>query len=163
MGIADEQVDIQVKTLYHKRLCKLLSKDGPEPDSLFKTRDTLNNWAVKQGVPQDKQFRLAWCYDNPAVTPVNKCRYEVSIEVNEDMNITEPFSEKEFPEGIYAVIYVKGTPDDITQAQIYLFSCWLPNSGYEPDNLPMLERYLNDVRVDGFLESEIMIKLKPLK
>jgi AraC family transcriptional regulator len=79
------------------------------------------------------------------------------------MNITEPFSEKEFPEGIYAVIYVKGTPDDITQAQIYLFSCWLPNSGYEPDNLPILERYLNDVRVDGFLESEIMIKLKPLK
>ena len=37
-----------------------------------------------------------------------------------------------------------------------------PMSGFEPDNLPMLERYLNDVRVDNFLESEIMIKLKVL-
>jgi len=158
-----QQVNVQVKTMTGKRLTKLESVEGYEPESLFKTWDTLSSWAEKQGIAKESQFRLAWCYDNPAVTPAKKCRYEASIEIDESVNVTKPFTVIDLPEGKYAVIYVKGSTNDITQAQKYLFSCWLPNSGYEPDNLPMLERYLNDVRIDGYLESEIMIKLKVIK
>lgn len=86
-----KQVDVQVKTLGPKRLSKLISKDGYEPESLFKTWDTLSSWAEGQGIPQASQFRLAWCYDNPAVTPANKCRYEASIEINDSVNVTKPF------------------------------------------------------------------------
>lgn len=96
------------------------------------------------------------------MTAAHKCKYEASIEIDDKLHVNEPFGVGDLPEGKYAVIYVKGSPEDITQAQLHLFSCWLPDSGFEPDNLPMLERYLNDVRVDGFLESEIMLKLKVL-
>ncbi len=158
----EHKISVEVKTIGQKRLCKLVSQGGYEPESLFETWDTLSHWAERQGIPEASQYRLAWCFDNPALTPANKCRYEASIEIDSKIDVIEPFSIINLPEGKYAVIYVKGSPYDITQAQIYLFSFWLPNSGYEPDNLPMLERYLNDVRVDGFLESEIMIKLKVL-
>lgn len=159
---SNHQIDVHVNTLGPKRLSALASKDGYLPESLFATWDTLSHWAERQGIPENLQYRLAWCFDNPALTPINKCRYEASIEIDNKVQVNEPFGVRDLPVGKYAVIYVKGSPDDINHAQRYLFSCWLPNSGFEPDNLPMLERYLNDVRVDNFLESEIMIKLKVL-
>jgi AraC family transcriptional regulator len=41
-----------------------------------------------------------------------------------------------------------------------LYSNWFPNSGFEPDGFPLMERYLNDVRKDGYVEMEAYIKLK---
>ena len=159
---SNHQMNVEVKSMRRKWLSKLVSKGGYEPESLFETWDILNHWAELQGIPEKSQYRLAWCYDNPALTPANKCKYEASIEIDDKVHVNEPFGVVDLPEGKYAVIYVKGSPADITQAQLYLFSCWLPDSGFEPDNLPMLERYLNDVRIDGYLESEIMVKLKAL-
>lgn len=156
-------MQVKINKYEQKRLCKLASKGGYEPESLFSTWDELSFWGESKGIIKASQFKLAWCYDNPAITPLNKCRYNASIEINPEINVEEPFSVEMLPEGEYAVIYVKGSPEDITQAQMFLFSSWLPNSGYEPDNIPMLERYLNDVRVDGFIESEIMVKLNVLK
>jgi AraC family transcriptional regulator len=129
---------------------------------LFKAWDTLIHWGECHGVAKASQFRLAWAHDNPAVTPIAKCRYDASIEITDDIKVAEPFSVLKLPKGDYAVIYVKGSAEDVNQAQMSLFSDWLPSSGYEPDNLPMLERYLNDVRLEGVIESEIMLKLKPL-
>lgn len=162
-ALVDEYpVKVQLRHYAQKRFCKIASIGGYEPESLFKTWDTLIHWGECQGIPKDSQFRLAWAYDNPAVTPINKCRYDASIEIDRDVNVTEPFSVISLPKGVYAVIYVKGSPEDVNHAQMSLFSGWLPHSGYEPDDLPMLERYLNDVRIDGIIESEIMIKLKKI-
>jgi AraC family transcriptional regulator len=155
-------VNVEVKHFAKKRLCKLASKGGYDPESLFKTWDSLIHWGECQGIVKASQYRLAWCYDNPAVTPVQKCRYDASIEIGNDIKVVEPLSTIDLPEGNYAVMYVKGSPDDVNQAQMLLFSDWLPNSGYEPDDIPMLERYLNDVRVEGIIESEVIIKLKKL-
>jgi AraC family transcriptional regulator len=155
-------VNVKVKYFKQKGLCKLASQGGYDPQSLFKTWYVLIHWGECQGIAKASQFRLAWCYDNPAVTPVQKCRYDASIEIEQHTKVDEPFSTVYLPEGKYAVIYVKGNADDVNQAQMLLFSDWLPNSGYEPDDVPMLERYLNDVRVEGVIESEVMIKLKQL-
>lgn len=158
----NNKINVEVKTIERKRLCKLGSKSGYESESLFETWDILNDWAELQGIPEKSQYRLAWCYDNPSLTAAHKCQYEASIEIDDKVIVNQPFGVGDLPEGKYAVLYVKGSPEDISQAQLYLFGCWLPDSGFEPDNLPMLERYLNDVRVDGFLESEIMLRLKVL-
>lgn len=159
----ENQLNVAMVAIAQKRLCKLTSQGGYETESLFNTWDSLSQWGECHGISKVEQYRIAWCYDNPAVTPINKCRYDASIEVSNETNIVEPFSASSLPAGDYAVLYVKGSAEDITQAQMSLFGWWLPNSGYEPDDLPMLERYLNDVRVDGFIESEIMIKLQALK
>ena len=45
----------------------------------------------------------------------------------------EPF---ELPGGLYAVFQHKGMGTEIFQ---YIFSDWLPNSGYQPDNRPHFE------------------------
>lgn len=154
---------VKIQYFSAKRLCVLASLQGYQSASLFTTWDQLSAWAEAQDIAKQQQFRLAWCYDNPAVTPLDKCRYEASIAINDKITVSAPFKTALLPEGEYAVMYVKGSPEDINQMQLQLFSHWLPNSGYEPDNLPMLERYLNDVRIDQFIELELMLKLKRLK
>lgn len=153
---------IVVKQLQSKRLVKLSSINGYEQSSLYRTWDALCSWVAQQGVPIKDQYRLAWCYDNPAVTPADKCKYEASIAIDDSIDINTNFEKATFPSGDYAIVYAKGSSEQISMAQTYLFSHWLPNSEFEPDNLPMLEHYLNDARVDGYIEMEILVKLKRL-
>jgi AraC family transcriptional regulator len=60
------------------------------------------------------------------------------------------------------VLYFKGTPEETLRAQLSIYSDWLPDSGFEPDNVPLMERYMNDARVDGYIEMEIYVKLKEI-
>ena len=68
----DYQLNVEVKKIKQKRLSKLVSKGGYETEPLFETWDTINRWATMHGIPEKVQYRLAWCYDNPALTPAKK-------------------------------------------------------------------------------------------
>lgn len=157
-----DTMNVQVKELDAQVLCKLASDGGYAPNALFATWDQLINWGEQRGFVAERQVRYAKCYDNPAVTPIERCRYEACLAVDNSVTVVDPFVEDVLAAGTYAVLRVKGGPDDVAKAQTYLFSGWLPTSGYEPDQYPMVERYLNDARVDGFADIEIMFKLKPL-
>jgi AraC family transcriptional regulator len=160
--LAEVIMNVQLKTYPQQTICKLASDGGYQPEALFKTWDMMTSWAEGRGVEMSAQQRIALCYDNPAITPVEKCRYEATITIDDEVKVNLPFEKSILPGGTYAVLYVKGDAQDVAKAQMGLFCHWLPDSGYEPDSFPMMERYLNDVRQDGFIELEIMFKLKTL-
>lgn len=155
-------MNVQLKICSQQSICKLASDGGYQPEALFKTWDMITSWGEARGVEISVQQRIAQCYDNPAITPVEKCRYEATIAIDDEVKVNLPFERSILPGGTYAILYVKGDTQDVAKAQMGLFSHWLPYSGYEPDSFPMMERYLNDVRLDGFIELEIMLKLKTL-
>lgn len=161
-NLEDTNMNIEVRELDRQRVCTLASARGYEPDAIYQAWDKLIDWAACHGIKQEEQVRFAFAFDNPAVTPVDKCRYSASIVIGEDIQVKEPFSLAEIPKGKYAVLYFKGSPEETLKAQLSIYSDWLPDSGFEPDNFPMLERYLNDSRVDGYIEMEIHVKLKEL-
>ena len=37
---------------------------------------------------------------------------------------------------------------------------WFPQSGFESNNFPLTERYLNGNREDGFVEMHLLIEIK---
>ncbi|GAA6140103.1 AraC family transcriptional regulator [Arenicella sp. 4NH20-0111] len=156
----DRKMNIKVRELGSQRVCTLASNGGYAPDAIYAAWDKLIEWASNNGIPEHNQTRFALAYDNPTVTPVDKCRYVASIVVADEIQINSPFTSFEIPAGKYAVLYFKGDPEEAINAQLSIYSDWLPNSGFEPDDFPMLENYLNDARVDGFLEMEIHVKLK---
>lgn len=155
----DIDMNIEVKELDSQRVCTLASQRGYEPEAIYKAWDKLIDWASNNGIKKDEQKRFAFAFDNPAVTPVAKCRYTASVVIGEKVQVKPPFSLSEIPKGKYAVLYFKGSPEETIKAQLSIYSDWLPDSGFEPDNFPMLERYLNDARVDGYVEMEIHVKL----
>ncbi len=161
-NLEDTNMNIEVKELDRQRVCTLASERGYEPDAIYRAWDKLIEWATFNGIQQDAQKRFAFAYDNPTVTPVDKCRYTASVVISEDVQVKSPFLVSEIPKGKYAVLYFKGSPEETIKAQLSIYSDWLPNSGFEPDNFPMLERYLNDARINGYVEMEIHVKLKEL-
>lgn len=151
---------VEVRELDSQRVCTFASQRGYEPDAIYEAWDKLIGWAASRGIKQDEQKRFALAFDNPTVTPVDKCRYDASIVIDSDIKVSPPFASSEIPAGKYAVLYFKGAPEEAIKAQLSIYSDWLPDSGFEPDNFPMLEHYLNDARVDGYVEMEIHVKLK---
>jgi AraC family transcriptional regulator len=162
LNIEGKKMDVEVRDLEAKRVCTLASEGGYEPEYIYKAWDKLIEWASNNGIESKEQERFAFAFDNPAVTPIDKCRYTAAIVVGADMQIKPPFSQSEIPSGKYAVLYFKGTPEETLRAQLSIYSDWLPDSGFEPDNFPLMERYMNDARVDGYIEMEIYVKLKEI-
>lgn len=156
----DIGMNVKVAQIEEQVACALASPAGYEAASLLGTWDRLIAWARSNGIEDDKQKRFALCYDNPAITPIEKCRYEASIVVGPNMDVGGPFFKLVIPGGKYAVAHFKGAPDETTQFHISLYSNWLPNSGFEPDDFPLMEHYLNDARKDGYVEMDVYIKLK---
>ena len=160
--LEDTNMNVEVRECDRQRLCSLASERGYESGAIYQAWDKLIDWATNNGIKQEEQERFAFAFDNPTITPVDRCRYSASVVVGEDVHIQLPFSQSEIPKGKYAVLYFRGSPEETIKAQLSIYSDWLPDSGFEPDNFPMLERYLNDARVDGYVEMEIHVKLKEM-
>ena len=161
-NLENTNMNIEVRELDRQRVCTLASERGYEPSSIYQAWDKLIDWAACNGIKQDEQERFAFAFDNPTVTPIDKCHYTASVVIGEDVHVKAPFASSEIPKGKYAVLYFKGSPEETLKAQLSIYYDWLPNSGFEPDDFPMLERYLNDARIDGYLEMKIHVKLKEI-
>ena len=161
-NLEDAKMNIEVRELDSQRVCTLASEHGYESEAIYQAWDKLIDWATCNGISQKEQKRFAFAFDNPTITPVDKCRYTASIVIADDVQVKPPFSSSEIPQGKYAVLYYKGSPEEAIKAQLGIYSDWLPDSGFEPDNFPMLEQYLNDARIDGYIEMEIHVKLKEI-
>lgn len=156
----DIGMNVKVEQFEEQVACALASPKGYEAASVFETWERLVAWARSHGIADEKQRRFALCYDNPAFTPIEKCRYLASIVAGPLASVVRPFVRQILPAGKYAVAYFKGRPDQTTRFHMSLYTDWLPKSGFEPDDFPLMEHYLNDVRKDGYVEMEVCIKLK---
>jgi AraC family transcriptional regulator len=155
-------MNIEVREMTRQRVCTFASQGGYAPEAIYGAWDKLIDWTSNHGISPEQQLRFAFAFDNPAITPIDKCRYDASIIIPDDMPVNLPFKESEIPAGKYAVLYYKGSPEETLKAQMSIYSNWLPDSGFEPDDFPLLEHYLNDVRAEGYLEMEILVKLKSI-
>lgn len=155
-------MNVEVRELETRRVCTLPSERGYLPESIYAAWDRLIDWAVCHGIAEENQERFALAFDNPTLTPLEKCRYTAAVAIGPDVPVKMPFVLSEIPGGKYAVLYFKGRPEETLEAQLGLYSDWLPDSGFEPDDFPMMEHYFNDARKDGYVEMEIHVKLKAL-
>lgn len=150
-------MNVQVKELQQISVAYLTAPKGYELDAIFATWDKIIGWATAQGI--DDQQRYAFLYDNPTLTPLDKCRYDACIGITTQTTVRAPFQTTKIPAGKYASAYFKGDGDKVTPFYTELYANWLPQSGFEPDDLPLLTRYLNDSRQDGYVEMQALIKL----
>lgn len=81
-------------------------------------------------------------FDNPGITPREKCRYRACITVDPTLAITHgDVKTADLEAGNYAIFHFKGRKEDIGDAYSFVYGQWLPQSGYMPDNKPTLELY----------------------
>ena len=68
------------------------------------------------------------------------------------------------PAGKYAVAHFEITPDQYQDAWNAVYGGWLPESGYQPEDGPCYELYLNDPKEhpEGKHIVDICVPVKPL-
>lgn len=102
----------------------------------------LLSWAETHGLADGRWYGSMW--EDPEVTALDDCRYDISVEVSADVDFVLPDGEVgryEFPAMRVAQLTLKGDVELELRALQWLFSTWLPSSGWVPAELPCFEAF----------------------
>lgn len=105
----------------------------------------LMQWAGPRGLMRPPETQTISVYhDDPNVTEEAKLRVSACITVPKDTPVDGEIGKMTLRGGKYAVGHFELSTDQYTEAWNAIFQGWLPQSGYEPDDSPCFELYLND-------------------
>jgi AraC family transcriptional regulator len=108
--------------------------------------------------------RICIYHDNPDITEQHKLRISLGITVEPATQTSPPINVLDIPAGKYAVARFAIDPKDYAGAWTYVMGVWMPESGYQPDDRPCYECYLNDPKShpEGKHIVELRVGVKPL-
>ncbi|UCH51710.1 MAG: AraC family transcriptional regulator [Chloroflexota bacterium] len=131
-------------------------------DRLF---NKLMAWAGPRGLLRFPETKvLTVYYDNPDITDESKLRTDACITVPEDTQAEGEIGKSTIPAGKYAIAHFEITPDQYQDAWNAVYGGWLPESGYQPEDGPCYELYLNNPKEhpQGKHVVDICVPVKPL-
>ncbi len=99
----------------------------------------LIDWARRRGHAGGQWLGYMW--DDPEVVPLEKCRYDVGVEIPERIPADGEVGCVELAAMKVAVVEVRGGIDLELRAIDWLYRTWLPGSGFVPDHQPAFEAW----------------------
>jgi AraC family transcriptional regulator len=125
----------------------------------------LYSWAGPRGLLTSPETKTVTIYhDSPELTDPNKLRIDVGITVLPDTKVDGEVGKVKIPAGKNAIAHFEIRTDQYTDAWSTIYGGWLPESGYQPDDRPCFELYLNDAKThpEGKCIVDIYVPVKPL-
>jgi len=124
-------------------------------------------WAGARDLVGPNTLVMGIPYDNPDVTPNDKCRYDACVTVPPEAAADGEIGVQDIPGGKYAVRRLEVSASEahkIGQAVDRLYGEWLPGSGYQVDERPPLEIYYesHDKPAGTWIVMDYCIPVKPL-
>ncbi len=104
----------------------------------------LCQWAGPRGHLGPGARLMSVYHDNPEITPEDRLRTSVCVVVPPGTRGEGDVGVMEIAGGAYAVASFELDPSEYGAAWNWLMGEWLPSSGYQPDDRPCFESYLND-------------------
>jgi len=125
----------------------------------------LCTWAGPRGLLRFPETKFVTIYhDNPDITDETKLRTDVCITIPLDAQVDGEIGKATIPAGKYAIAHFEIMPDQYGDAWNAVYGGWLPESGYQPDDRPCFELYLNDPKEhpEGKHVVDIYAPVKPM-
>ena len=125
----------------------------------------LCSWAGPRGLFQPPKTKfMSVYYENPDLTDEAKLRMDVCITVPEDTEVDGEVGKMTVPGGKYAIGHFELLPPEYEDAWNMMMGGWMPESGYQCDDRPCFELYLNNPKEhpEGKHIVDIHIPVKPL-
>jgi len=127
--------------------------------------EKLMRWAGPRGLCQSGKTRVLGVYhDDPEITDPSKLRSSACITVPEGTEVEGEIGTMTVPGGKFAVARFEIGKEQFTEAWDELSGRWMPESGYQPDDRPCYELYLNDPKEhpEGKFIVDLYMPVKPL-
>ncbi|HPR96064.1 MAG TPA: GyrI-like domain-containing protein [Thermotogota bacterium] len=131
-------------------------------ESLF---GKLFSWAGARGLTEQQDAKVLVIYhDDPHITDEDKLRTSVCLSVPEDTEVGGEIGKMPIDGGKYAFVRFELDTDEYTDAWNWVYSQWLPTSGYLPDDRTCFELYPepDPEQTDGKTVVDICIPIKPM-
>jgi len=96
-------------------------------------------WAERSGLADGQWLGYQW--DNPEITSLEDCQYYVAVEAA-GFNPRGEVGRYQFPPMSVAEVAIRGGLDLELRALQWLYGCWLPRSGFVPDDQPAFEAWM---------------------
>lgn len=126
---------------------------------------TLFRWGAPRGYIGSRTAILGVILDSPEIVPMEQCRYDVCMTVQEDVVPEGEIGVRRIlTEGKYVVFtFLRSRPDAdniFFTAADFIYGCWMPDNGYLPDDKPFLEFFRQDAGTQG-VWTDFYIPVKP--
>jgi AraC family transcriptional regulator len=110
-----------------------------EEDHVPQAAARLVAWAEARGLADGQWLGYQW--DDPEIVPLDKCRYDIGLEVPGATLAVGDVSITTFKSCLMAEVEIAGTADLELRALDWFYRTWLPTSGYAPADQPMFEAF----------------------
>ena len=148
---------VTLRNLPARRLAYIRVHRPYEGDHVVQAIGRLLAWAEARGLA-DGQW-LGWQWEDPEIVPLEKCRYDVGLEVPDATSADGEVSITEFPACLIAEVDIAGSIEVELRALDWLYLTWLPSSGYAPAHQPGFEAWNGRPFAHGMEHFEIRLQL----
>lgn len=125
-------------------------------DGVVRAVHRLIAWAQRHGLADGQWLGYQW--ENPEITRLAECQYQVAVEAEHFTPRGEVGCFK-FPRMTVAQIEIRGGLDLELRALQWLYGTWLPSSSYVPDDHPAFEAWIGRPFAHGMEHFEIYVQV----
>ena len=117
----------------------------------------MTGWARARGLAGGQWLGYQW--DDPEIVPLDRCRYDVGVEVPEDVPLDADVQEIRFPAMTVVEVPVRGGIDLELRVFDWLYATWLPARGCVPDSQPCFEAWDGEPFAHGVEHFELRVQI----
>jgi AraC family transcriptional regulator len=158
-------MDVAIKELHPLHVAYVANLQGYSEAKIGEAWETLCQWAGARNLLGPNAVLVGMSFDNPDITPADRCRYFACIEVPEGTPTGRDVNSMDICGGKHAVFTFNGRKKDIKEVYRQLYGTWLPSSGYQPADRPSYEIYRTTPgdKPDSVFTMDICVPIEPLQ
>jgi len=155
-GLNPDGFEVRLQSLPQRNVAYVRVQNSFQPGAVTHAAERLMLWAVARGLAGGQWLGYMW--DDPEVVPLEKCRYDVGLEIpnaarDGEVNLIQ------FPPMQVAEVEICGGIDLELRALDWLFGTWLPKSGFVPAEQPCFEAWLGRPFAHGTERFEFKLQI----
>lgn len=147
---------VRIRDLPARTVAYIRVPDPYKPGAVTSGVERLLKWAEANNA-LDNQW-LGYLWEKPTLVPLEQCVYYAAVVVDRVTPRGE-IGRFRFPAMTVAELEVRGTIDLELRAFQWLFTSWLPRSGYVPDDQPRFESWIGRPFAHGDSYFELHVQL----
>lgn len=139
VGENPDGFEVTLRELPARSVAYLRVHQPYEGTGVLDATNELIAWATERSVEGGQWLGYTW--DDPEIVPLDKCRYDVGVEVAAPFADDAGVSCLHLPAMTVAEVQIKGAIDLEQRGLDWLFMTWLPTSGFAPAEQPCFEAW----------------------